>query len=102
MLRIMPIVVITGAASGIGAALATGFRQAGYEVMAVDRTAGPNIRVLDVTDEAGVTTFAAGIDRLDVLINAAGIVRRGEEYDTAAFANVLDINLVGTLRMSTA
>ena len=102
MLRIMPIAVITGAASGIGAALAAGFRQAGYDVVAVDRTAGPDVRVLDVTDEAGVTAFAARIDPLAVLINAAGIVRRGEEYDAAAFANVLDINLVGTLRMSTA
>lgn len=98
-----PIAVITGAAGGIGAALATGFREAGYEVIALDREAGDGVAALDVADEAAVAAFGASLDTVAVLVNAAGILRRGgAEYDPAVFAGVIDVNLTGTMRMCTA
>lgn len=98
-----PIAVITGAAGGIGAALASGFREAGYEVVAVDREASDGITALDVADDAAVAAFGASLDSVAVLVNAAGILRRGgAEYDPAVFAGVIDVNLTGTMRMCTA
>jgi NAD(P)-dependent dehydrogenase (short-subunit alcohol dehydrogenase family) len=97
-----PTALITGAAGGIGQALVAGFRTAGYEVVAVDRVAGDGIVALDVTDTAAVNAFAAKFDTLAVLVNAAGVLRRRDEYDPAVFAEVLDINLTGAMRLSTA
>ena len=99
---------ISGASGGIGAALAEGFLAAGYAVIGLDRSeAGrdlPNFRrvALDITDDAAVAGFGAGLDRLDVLVNAAGVIRRVEEFAIAVFAEVLDINLTGTMRLATA
>jgi NAD(P)-dependent dehydrogenase (short-subunit alcohol dehydrogenase family) len=97
-----PIAVITGAAGGIGAALAEGFRDAGYDAVGVDRAGGEGIVPLDVTDTDAVNAFAAGFDALAVLVNAAGILRLREEYDPAVFASVIDVNLTGAMRLCTA
>ena len=97
-----PVALITGAAGGIGGALVAGFRAAGYEVVGVDRAGGEGIVPLDVTDTDAVNTFAAGFDRLAVLVNAAGVLRLREEYDPAVFSGVLDINLTGAMRLCTA
>jgi NAD(P)-dependent dehydrogenase (short-subunit alcohol dehydrogenase family) len=100
--------VISGAAGGIGRALAEGFLEAGYEVTGVDRERqgwfAPGFRYvsLDLTDDAAVAAFGAGLARLDALVNAAGIIRRGTELDPAVFAEVVDVNLTGTMRLSTA
>lgn len=81
------IIVIAGASSGIGAALACDLARAGHRVFACSRnlarleTALASYRNIclaacDVTDEAAVTAFAAKIaqdtDHVDVLINCAG------------------------------
>ena len=42
------------------------------------------------------------VTQLDVLVNCAGVIRRGEEHDPAVFASVLDINLNGTMRTCAA
>ena len=42
----------------------------------------------------------AGFESLDVLVNAAGVIRRDLEHDPEVFADVLDINLTGTMRAS--
>jgi NAD(P)-dependent dehydrogenase (short-subunit alcohol dehydrogenase family) len=97
-----PTAVITGAAGGIGGALVAGFRDAGYEVVGVDRAPGGGVVPLDVTDTDAVNAFAAKLDSLAVLVNAAGILRLREEYDPAVFASVVDINLTGTMRMAVA
>jgi 2-dehydro-3-deoxy-D-gluconate 5-dehydrogenase len=94
--------VITGAASGIGRALAAAFRQAGYRTLGVDCAPAEGVERLDVTDAAAVTAFATKLDTLSVLINAAGVLRLGQEYDPLAFADVVDVNLTGTLRMAVA
>jgi NAD(P)-dependent dehydrogenase (short-subunit alcohol dehydrogenase family) len=44
----------------------------------------------------------SGISDLDILVNAAGVIRRDEEFDPGTFADVLDINLTGTMRMCVA
>jgi NAD(P)-dependent dehydrogenase (short-subunit alcohol dehydrogenase family) len=98
----MPRAVITGAAGGMAGGFAAGFREAGYDVIGVDRAAAETVVALDVTDTVAVTAFAGGIDSLDVLINAAGVLLRQAEYEPDTFAKVLDINLVGGLRLATA
>ena len=60
-------------------------------------------RVLDVRDAAAVQALLASLDTLDVLVNCAGTIRRGgAEHDPAVFAEVLDINLTGTMRVCAA
>ena len=94
--------LVTGAAGGIGGALAAGFRDAGFDVIAVDRAGGAGIEPLDITDTGAVNAFAAKLDSLAVLVNAAGVLRLREEYDPAVFSGVVDINLTGTMRMAVA
>lgn len=94
--------VITGAAGGIGSALFRGFQQAGYRTIGVDCVHTDGVTKLDVTDAAAVAAFAASLDALDVLVNAAGVLRLRQEYDPSEFARVVDINLTGTMRMAVA
>lgn len=104
----MPSAVISGAASGIGRGLAEGFLDAGYRVTGIDigdpsiAAEGYEHRMLDVRDDAAVSAFGRSLDRLDVLVNAAGIIRRDVEFEAAAFSEVIDINLTGTMRLCMA
>ena len=99
---IPPTAVVTGAAGGIGGALAAAFRDAGYRTIGVDCAAAEGVTRLDVTDTDAVTAFAGTIESLDVLVNAAGVLRLRQEYEPAEFARVVDINLTGTMRMAVA
>jgi NAD(P)-dependent dehydrogenase (short-subunit alcohol dehydrogenase family) len=92
--------LITGAASGIGRALFAAFGLAGYRTIGIDCAPAAGVEMLDVTDAAAVTAFAANLDALSVLVNAAGVLRLRQEYDPAEFARVVDVNLTGTMRMS--
>jgi len=94
--------VITGAAGGIGSALLVAFRQAGYTAIGIDRAAAEGVVSLDVTDTGAVAAFAASLDTLAVLVNAAGVLRLRDEYDPSVFAGVVDVNLTGTMRLSVA
>src|SRR5688500_10250215 len=94
--------LITGAAGGIGGALVSAFRQAGYQTVGVDCVPAEGVTRLDVTDTAAVTAFATNFDALAVLVNAAGVLRLHAEYDPTEFARVVDINLTGTMRMAVA
>ncbi len=102
-------VFVSGGTSGIGLAIAQAFRRAGAQVIAAglvraDAAAidGVQMLPLDVTDAGAVRTAFVGIDRLDVLVNAAGVIRRGEEHDPEVFAQVIDVNLVGAMRVASA
>jgi NAD(P)-dependent dehydrogenase (short-subunit alcohol dehydrogenase family) len=95
---------ITGGTSGIGLAIAHGFSESVYDVVAAgigdlpEPTDGINFRALDVRDETSVTNAFSGLNRLDVLVNAAGVIRRQEELQPRIFESVVDINLNGTMR----
>ena len=57
---------------------------------------------LDVRDDAAIRRLVADLPRLDVLVNCAGVIRRDAEHDPAVFAEVLAINLTGTMRCCAA
>ena len=97
------IVLVTGAAGAIGAAIAAAVRDAGGIVIATDLTAGSGIdHALDVTSEAGWQAVVAKVDgshgRIDGLVNAAGIAVVGhiEKTDFATWKRVMSVNLDGT------
>lgn len=104
------VAVIGASRGGIGAAIAHAFADAGATVAITGAEDAPApaeaarfaYTRLDVTDDAAIAAFAAGFDRLDVLVNCAAITRRGEEMDPAFFSRVIDINLTGSLRMAMA
>ncbi|AUH66507.1 SDR family oxidoreductase [Paracoccus zhejiangensis] len=102
------VVVVIGGSGGIGRAIAQGFAASGDSVLAtghapVGATPGIEDRLLDVRDDAAVSDFFGQLSQLDVLVNAAGVIRRGgEEFTPAGFADVIDINLTGALRTSAA
>lgn len=108
-------VLVSGGTSGIGAAIARAFAAAGAEVSATGATeaeaqaaasredmAGIACSALDVRDAAAVAERVAALGELDVLVNCAGIIRRGAELEPEAFAQVVDINLNGTMRVCAA
>ncbi|MDT0144572.1 SDR family NAD(P)-dependent oxidoreductase [Microbacterium sp. PRC9] len=96
--------LITGGASGLGAATATRLRQDGIEVVTVD-IAGDCDVVLDITDEDAVVAAAAELGAIDVLVNSAGIVGPNTPLvttTTAQWRGVLDVNVIGTVAMMRA
>jgi NAD(P)-dependent dehydrogenase (short-subunit alcohol dehydrogenase family) len=102
-------VLITGAASGIGAAAAEELRGRGASVVGLDLNAkSDDVIACDVRDQAAVdAAVAEAIERLgglDVLINNAGIGRpqsAGVAPDEEALA-VLDVNMLGPWRVTSA
>lgn len=100
-------ILVSGGTSGIGAAIAAGFAQAGADVVAAGLPGAPppegvETVALDVRDNAAVVALAGRYRRLDVLVNAAGVIRRGAEHEPATFEEVIDINLNGAMRLSAA
>lgn len=106
-------VLVVGATSGIGAAIAAGFRAAGANVTVTGATPaeveaasaameGVRVLQLDVRDKDAVDALVGGFARLDHLVNCAGIIRRGDELAPDVFADVVDINLTGSMRTAAA
>lgn len=111
------IAVVTGAASGLGAAIATGYAQAGVKVVVADvdlegaeatrRTiaaqgGSAEVQYLDVTKRDACFALADAVEashgRIDILVNSAGSAFRSpaEDFPQDKFEFILDLNLKGT------
>lgn len=117
------VAVITGAASGIGAALAEALAQRGCHLALADRdqaglavvaagarTHGVQVSEhwLDVTDATAISALPAAVlaqhAHVNLLINNAGIATMGNFVDQTEqeFENLININLWGVIRMTRA
>ncbi len=102
-----PVVVITGASQGIGAALVSAYRARGHRVIANSRTIaestdGDLVTVAGdvgepVTAEAIITAALERFGRIDTLVNNAGIfiAKPFTDYTATDFASIIAVNLAG-------
>jgi NAD(P)-dependent dehydrogenase (short-subunit alcohol dehydrogenase family) len=108
-----PTVLVTGAAGGIGGAVATRFRAGGWRIAAVDIQAiesstdmlGIRADLLDVAQcRAAVEQAVAWAGHLDAVVNAAGLWTEGASSDTteAEWDRVLGVNLKGLYFVTSA
>lgn len=110
-------ILVTGAASGIGQAIASLFTRAGAQVVALDRAPalalhghpGPALSCqADITDalavQAVVLRASDTLGGLDGVVNAAGIANTdwAEQVSDADWARVIEVNLTGTFNVCRA
>lgn len=107
------VAAVTGGASGIGAAIARRLMADGARVAVLDRDVsdppeGALAVQADVTDDASVRAAVDRVllewDRLDVLVNNAGVGAQGTVADNPddEWHRVLDVNLLGMVRVTRA
>jgi NAD(P)-dependent dehydrogenase (short-subunit alcohol dehydrogenase family) len=98
-------VIVTGGASGLGAAVARAVEEAGGTPVVLDLNPPPNgfaFRQVDLSDgraaEAAVAAIAAGSGDITGVVTAAGIDACGDfgEVDGTAWERVIAVNLMGT------
>jgi len=113
------VALVTGAASGMGAATAREFSAAGARVLVVDRNADLAVQVAsdisadpplvgDVSDSSfcqqAVATAVERYGRLDILVNAAGIIVRADGPGTTdeQWQRIMNVNVNGVFYISRA
>jgi NAD(P)-dependent dehydrogenase (short-subunit alcohol dehydrogenase family) len=108
------VAMVCGGTSGIGAAIGSALAGLGAEVTVSGATPAEadaareragftgNAIALDVRDDEGIEACMRQFARLDILVNCAGVIRRDAEHDPKVFAEVVDINLTGTMRLCAA
>ena len=107
--------LVSGGTSGIGAAIAAALADLGARVTVTGGTdaeaesarsrqdfRAEQALAVDVRDGIAVGACIAGFTRLDIVVNCAGIIRRAPEHDPKTFAEVVDVNLNGTMRVCSA
>jgi NAD(P)-dependent dehydrogenase (short-subunit alcohol dehydrogenase family) len=109
------VVLVVGGTSGIGAAIAGALSTLGARVTISGATAEEAAAArercgfwfeasiaLDVRDAAAIAACFGALQKLDILVNCAGTIRRGDEHDPKVFADVVDVNLLGAMRLCAA
>ncbi|MFF8817636.1 MULTISPECIES: SDR family NAD(P)-dependent oxidoreductase [Leucobacter] len=107
------VAIVTGGASGIGAAIVDRFRAGGAEAVVFDLNtenvpAGVFAVRVDIADtdsvNAGIQAVAERFGRIDIVVNNAGVGAQGtiEANDDAEWMRVLNINVLGLVRVSRA
>ena len=114
------VALVSGGASGLGAAAATALAEAGARVVILDRniragedtakTLGGQFIETDVSDPTSVSAALAAVKdafgALHIAVNCAGIapaaktVSKGAPHDPVAFVNTINVNLIGTFNVA--
>jgi NAD(P)-dependent dehydrogenase (short-subunit alcohol dehydrogenase family) len=100
--------IVTGGGSGIGLATAQRLLADGYDVYTIglgepeQRVEGIHYQELDVTCDEAVNRFFAQFERVDAIVNAAGIIDHTREWELEGFGRVIDVNLTAVLRITNA
>jgi NAD(P)-dependent dehydrogenase (short-subunit alcohol dehydrogenase family) len=100
--------IVTGGGSGIGLAAAQRLLADGYEVFTLglgepeQRVEGIHYQELDVTCDDAVNDFFGRFERVDAIVNAAGIIDHNREWELEGFSRVMDVNLTAVLRITNA
>jgi len=91
--------VITGGASGLGAAAAQRLRADGVRTFTLDLAGSADYRV-DITDESALAAVVEQIGPVDILVTSAGIVGPNKpllETTASEWQRTFDVNVLGTV-----
>jgi 3-oxoacyl-[acyl-carrier protein] reductase len=97
--------IVTGGASGIGAAIASRLRSAGVQVHSFDVTGGGETIQVDVTQEEDCRRAVSASEPIDILVNSAGVAGANApswKLPDGEFERVISVNLFGTYYMCRA
>lgn len=103
-----PVVIVSGAANGIGQATAARLARDGWTVAGTDIAAGDGIIVCDVTKPAEVDALVAEVVRrhggVDGLVNAAGAGWKTDFLSATdeLWLRTFEVNVMGTVRLCRA